>query len=91
MHLFGRSIKRICENLSLFKEPGFDVPYKVKRKLVKEILRNERYAGYKFITDGNKIIEKRTNQGIINKRIFTLFELKSDYCNSTHHITLYRC
>ncbi len=70
MHLFGIPISGIIQNLILFQNPlpkGFG---EWSTDLIQEILADERYAGYQFISDDGSVIPIEVGRPIVAKRIF---------------------
>lgn len=72
MHLYGNSAKDISEKLTNYKYPVPGGLNQWSTGMIMEILRNECYTGYKFISEKDRIIVQSTGCSIIPKRLFAI-------------------
>ena len=74
MKMFGISSSKICKKLINYKNPPPRGLSQWNIGVVEEILKDEYFAGYKFIFQEEKVLVMQVGVSIIPKRIFALIQ-----------------
>lgn len=89
MKMFGVSLNKISQSLIEYQNP---LPRGIKHwnpETIQEILKDEYFAGYKFIFQEEKVLVMQVGVSIIPKRIFALIQelnLKKEQLSQQEHL-----
>ena len=77
MYLFGVPINDICKKLANYKSKPSNGLSQWNAELVREILNDESYTGYQFISENDIVILMQVGWSIIPKKIFAVTQEKN--------------
>ncbi len=72
MYLFGVSINDICKNLVKYQSKIPNGLSQWSAEIVRDILNNESYTGYQFISENDTVVVMQVGWAIIPKKIFAV-------------------